>query len=80
MMASRLGALVCQASLKQAAATAASSKESQAAVEQRERAHEVLPSQRVGGMCDEQLEEDGNGVWRGGDGACQKRSRRRSKG
>lgn len=68
---------MCHASLKQAAAGATSSEESQAVVEQRERAHEVLPSRRVGGMYDKQLEEDDSGV---GMGACRKRSRRRSKG
>lgn len=64
-MASRSGALVCQVSLKKAATRAASSEESEAVVEQREWAHKVIPSRWVGGVCDEQLEEDDSGVWRG---------------
>lgn len=40
--------------------------EREAGVEQRERADEVVPSWRVGGVCDEQVEEDGGGARRRG--------------
>lgn len=37
-------------------------------MEQRERADEVFPSRRVGGVCDEQVEEDSGWAWRRGWG------------
>lgn len=40
--------------------------ERETGVEQRERADEVVPSWRVGGVCDEQVEEDGGGARRRG--------------
>jgi hypothetical protein len=51
-----------------------SGEESDLAVEQRKRAHEVLLSRWADGMCDEQVEEE-DGAWtRVGTGARKKRS------